>query len=312
MRSVRSFATGLTLLGVLGLTTVQAQKGAKTAPEREDARPRVVTVRLLLGVGDRSRQDWSGKVAIDKGEVVGVEGWRFRQDDEVTGSNAWEARTRATVKAAAARRRRPPRRRPPAQKAAGAAAAAAGPTVPNGVFVALKAPDDARLSVETRQGNFTVALADLADGSPRDYLDGKVEAQVVPTARDARTTAPTRKTSPPPRPTAGATSGSPTSSTRPAGRRRSRRSTERPKSFADYVPTGGGDQVRLLRFADGKAGRAARRHRRRASTSGGPPSPSTATARSSSSGPRTADGNWDLYQRTLRPRPSGRGRSRSG
>ena len=30
--------------------------------------------------------------------------------------------------------------------------------------------------------------------------------------------------------------------------------TERPKSFADFAPKGGGDQVRLLRFADGKAG----------------------------------------------------------
>ena len=30
--------------------------------------------------------------------------------------------------------------------------------------------------------------------------------------------------------------------------------TERPKDFADLAPKTGGDQIRLLRFADGKAG----------------------------------------------------------
>src|SRR4051794_34084547 len=101
MRPVRSFATGMTLLSVLGLTTVMAQRGAQTATGRRALDPKVVTVRLLLGVGDREPMDWSGKAAIDQGEVVGVEGWRFRQQDEVIGSNAWAARTRPSLKGAA-------------------------------------------------------------------------------------------------------------------------------------------------------------------------------------------------------------------
>ena len=31
---------------------------------------------------------------VDKGEVVSVEGWRFRQDDRVAGESEWKASTR--------------------------------------------------------------------------------------------------------------------------------------------------------------------------------------------------------------------------
>jgi hypothetical protein len=82
----------LTLLAVLGLSTVHAQRGAQTQPAAGAAPSSldssVVTVRLLVGVGDAQAQDWSGKVALDKGEVVGVQGWRFRQNDAVRASQA--------------------------------------------------------------------------------------------------------------------------------------------------------------------------------------------------------------------------------
>ena len=72
MRNHRLFALALTGLGVLGVSVVSAQ--------RDDARPRrldaeVFTLRLLLGVDDRQTQTWSGRVALDQGEIVGVEGY---------------------------------------------------------------------------------------------------------------------------------------------------------------------------------------------------------------------------------------------
>src|SRR4051794_40378158 len=51
MCSFRGLATGLTLLSVLGLSVVQAQRGEKAAPESKTLDGKVVTVRLLLGVG---------------------------------------------------------------------------------------------------------------------------------------------------------------------------------------------------------------------------------------------------------------------
>src|SRR5262249_6457196 len=76
--------------------------------------------------------------------------------------------------------------------------------------------------------------------------------------------------------------------------------TERPKSFADYVPKGGGDQLHLLQYAAGKAGA---------------PVEITApgldlwrpTVAVDGDGAvvvvwsENREGNWDLYQRTFVP-----------
>src|SRR5436309_2412790 len=54
----------------------------------------IISIRLELGVGDRQSQDWSGRVEVDKGDVIGLEGWRFRAGDRVIGANRWEAGSR--------------------------------------------------------------------------------------------------------------------------------------------------------------------------------------------------------------------------
>src|SRR5262249_44249007 len=99
MKLRRPLAIALTFLGVLGVTAVWAQRGTEgNAPRQLD--PEVTTVRLLLGVGDQQSQTWGGKVKLDRGEVLGVEGYRFRKGDKVTGNDAWEAKTRRIRKAA--------------------------------------------------------------------------------------------------------------------------------------------------------------------------------------------------------------------
>src|SRR5438309_484190 len=68
MRTRRWQAVGLMLVGVcgvLGVSVVSAQR-AEAPPRRLD--PDVFALRLLLGVGDRQTQTWSGKVALDKGD----------------------------------------------------------------------------------------------------------------------------------------------------------------------------------------------------------------------------------------------------
>jgi hypothetical protein len=299
MRPVHCVATALTLLAVVGMTTVHAQRGASSGLATNTLDTRAVTVRLLLGIGEPESKDWGGKVVIDKGEVAGVEGWRFRQDDRVRGNNAWDSRTRATGKAAAKKAAAAKK------KAAGGGpgsvpAAGAGAVVPSTVFVRLVAPDDARLSVQTEQGDFAVALADLSDGSSRSYLGGKAEAQRVPNAVTLYD-GPDQEDFP----AAAADSHGNVwvafvvhkargPATLPA-------LTERPKSFATYVPSEGGDQVCLLRFAGGKL-------------AGDPLGvtasgldvwrPAVAVDRDGSVvvvWSENRDGNWDLYQRTYIP-----------
>jgi hypothetical protein len=249
MRSRRSVSAGLTLLGVLGLSAAWAEP-RPAPPERRRLDPDVVAVRLLLGVGDRQPQTWSGRVAVDKGEVVGVEGWRFRAGDRVTGKDAWEARSRL-IRKAAAKKGMP--KGQPAAKVAPKGPGTVGPQVaPNGVIVSLKAPADATLTVETEKGTFKVPLADLADGSSRRYLDDRAEAQRIatgvplldgPEQEDFPAAAADRR---------GGVWVAYVEH-KPRGPDVLESYRQRPKGFADLVPKGGGDQVRLLRFADGRA-----------------------------------------------------------
>src|SRR3982751_560252 len=99
----RRFTPGLALLAVLSL----AARGVPDDAPRPPLDPGVTSVRLLLGVGDRQPQTWSGRVTVDKGEVVGVEGWRFRAGDSVTGKDAWEAKSLLIRKPAAGKKAAP-------------------------------------------------------------------------------------------------------------------------------------------------------------------------------------------------------------
>ncbi len=262
MRSPRGLALGLTWLGLLGFSIVQGQKPEVAKPEKAALDTKTVTVRLLMGVGITTAEDWGGKVALDKGEIVAVEGWRFRQDDRVAGRAEWEAKTRVAKQAAANKKKaaqakknntQAKKNNVQAKKNVAKGQVPAGAAVPNGVFVALKAPEDATLSVETRQGNFEVKLADLAAGAARSYLEGKVAAQIVPTGVALYDGA-DQEDFP-------AAAADPQGNSWVAfvthtarGPDRLQPLTERPKKFESYVPEGGGDQLRLLKFSGGQGG----------------------------------------------------------
>src|SRR5215216_1590903 len=79
---------------VLGLS---AGRGQDPAPARRVLDPKDVSVRVLLGVGDPQERTWGGKATLDQGEIVGLEGWRFRQGDRVTGPGSWESSSHLTT-----------------------------------------------------------------------------------------------------------------------------------------------------------------------------------------------------------------------
>jgi hypothetical protein len=244
MRLPRFLAAGLTTVCLLGASVVLAQKD-ETKPAARPLDPSVFAVRLVLGQGDQASRSWNGRVKVDRGEVVGVEGWRFRKGDLVTGRDSWEAKTRTIRKAA-------PKKQQAAAKKAVGGPSTFGPTfTPNGVVVSLKAPEDAALTVETEQGTFDVKLADLASGAPKSYLDGKAAAQRVPPTSPL-VEGPEQEDFP-----AAVADGQGGAwvvyvSHKPRGDEVSTALAAPPKSFAAFAPTGGGDQVKLAHLANGR------------------------------------------------------------
>ena len=79
------FVVGSVVVGWLGLMAAWSSPRVQSVPpptregaEQRPLDPETIAVRLLLGVGDPRPRAWNGRVKVDRGEVVGVEGWRFR------------------------------------------------------------------------------------------------------------------------------------------------------------------------------------------------------------------------------------------
>src|SRR6187549_3868424 len=94
MRTHRIVATLLCSGVVVGLTV---GRGQDPSPVRRELDPKAVSVRVLLGVRDPQERAWGGKATLDRGEVIGIEGWRFRQGDRVTGPASWESSSHLTT-----------------------------------------------------------------------------------------------------------------------------------------------------------------------------------------------------------------------
>src|SRR5262249_10181159 len=102
MRKV--FALGFVLIAWLGVAAAWTRTTGQSAPATGDAQPRpldseATVVRLLFGVGDAEPTPWKGKAAVDRGEIVAIEPWRFRAGSSVTGPGAWESRSLYLLKA---------------------------------------------------------------------------------------------------------------------------------------------------------------------------------------------------------------------
>ncbi len=236
----RLVASRLPLLAALLSFLAPSARAQQGEPGVVPLNPNLTSVRVLLGVKDRESKPWDGQVSVDQGQVVNVEGWRFREGDQMTGKTAWQAQSRQI------------RRQPSRPGAPTGPGTSGGAYVPNGLVLMLDASKDASVKLETRQGNVTIPLADLNGGGPKLYLNGQVEAQKVPTS-------------------VGLVEGEEEAdfpacsvdsegaawvvyvSHEHRGPDALEAFTERPRNFKDFVPKGGGDQVKLIRFADGKA-----------------------------------------------------------
>ncbi len=120
-----------------------------------------VSVRVLLGIADRTATRWDGSVEARGADVTALDPWRFEGADAIAGS-AWKMTTHAI-------------------RLFGAAPPAGRPVVANGIIVHLAARrEDAELRVETAQGGFTVRLNEIPYGTSVTRLDGRAFIDRVP------------------------------------------------------------------------------------------------------------------------------------
>ncbi|MBL9146963.1 MAG: DUF3604 domain-containing protein [Verrucomicrobiaceae bacterium] len=130
-----------------------------------------VELLLQLGLGDKEPSDWSGSVKVAPGELAGVSGWRFQQQDRLVGKDGWEARTR---RQAVQGRANNPKKLGMAKRAA----ENLGPLTENGVFIKVRGvTDDSVITVSTKQGDFSFKVGDTKLGEPTDLFEGKAAAQ---------------------------------------------------------------------------------------------------------------------------------------
>src|SRR5260370_23487028 len=126
--------------------------------------PGAVGVRILLGVGSETETSWGGEVNATGATIAAVEPWGFDQGDRMLPGNAWKMSTHRVRRFDGA-----------------AAEGTQAQLVPNGVLVLLdRETENAELNVRTAQGNFSVALKDIAYGGRKTALGGKALVDRVP------------------------------------------------------------------------------------------------------------------------------------
>jgi hypothetical protein len=233
-------------LGVAGSAAFPAQREA-AAPEAKLLDPDSVAIQLVMGLGDAAPTDWGGRVSVDKGQVVAVEGVRFRAGDGVTGKDSWKAISRLVRKPAAPAKTAA--KALPTLKTVGGPSTYGPEVTANAVIITLKDAAGATLTAETAQGRFALPVDRLADGALVTLLNGRVRAQRI-FPHGALLEARAQQDFP----AAAADASAPGAwvvyvEHESRGPELLPALFQRPDNFAEYVPTGGGDQVRLLHFS---------------------------------------------------------------
>jgi hypothetical protein len=124
-----------------------------------------VSVRILLGVGDTGPVRWDGTIAAQGAKIVSLEPWRFEGADAIV-DQTWHLSTH-----------------PVRLFGGGTQVSSTGVSniVANGIIVNLSGSSTgAVLKLTTAQGDFPVALDELAYGKPVSKLNGRVLVERVP------------------------------------------------------------------------------------------------------------------------------------
>jgi len=192
------------------------------------AMPAGASFLISLGAGDKEPTPWDGSITVSPGGIASIRGWRFVADDSTDSVSSWKCSSRE-------------------------GAGNGDPMMPNGVVVTTSGDDSgASFSVKTVQGEFSFRAADIAWGTGRKYLQGRVAVDRVPSM--ARLTDSTEEQDFP----AIAQAGDSVylSYTEFVHSDRSKESGRQldaaPANFDDYARPAGGDQVFLMTYSKAK------------------------------------------------------------
>ncbi len=136
-----------------------------------------VQLLVTFGLNASAAESWDGTVTVTGGRLAALEGRQFMAGDAITGPASWRCSTRRDAIAPYASIHYT-EMRPGSQ-----------PEVlfhPVGLYVALDGSAAARVVIETRQGNFSFALAEIS-AAAKAFLDGRVTVVRVPPAEKLTT-----------------------------------------------------------------------------------------------------------------------------
>src|SRR5436190_16212607 len=150
------------LISAVVLVIILVAAGVSLYPQGRNAKeipmPSAVAFRILLGVGDTASTEWDGSVAVSPGTIAGIQGWRFRPSDTTDGRSSWKAWSGTSLVMIG--------RQNAGQKP---------PVVENGVIVAATSDDPgARITVKTKQGDFSFAAREVPFGTVKKFLKDRV------------------------------------------------------------------------------------------------------------------------------------------
>src|SRR2546422_5751571 len=128
-------------------------------------------LKITFGLHDSEPTDWNGTAHLDKGEFTEIQGWVFDASEQVNGPTvSWQVKTKiANFDTSRERGGGTGEGQGPRRERYGSS-----PTRPVGVWLELRSPAGATLSVNTVKGSFQVPLTRIAGGSPVLALDGRV------------------------------------------------------------------------------------------------------------------------------------------
>ena len=123
---------------------------------------------IEFGIKDAEPTSWNGSLSIDKGEIVELRGYRFKEGESIGPDHSWTARTDPWVRPTGGMH---PHELPFPHVT----------RVQNvGVTVYYRAPEDATISVKTENGDFFFKPRDLPPSDSMHILATKVEVRRVP------------------------------------------------------------------------------------------------------------------------------------
>ncbi|MBM3745120.1 MAG: hypothetical protein FJW34_04930 [Acidobacteria bacterium] len=160
---MRRVSLAVLALAVVAATVALSWQGRRAQPVEM---PPAAAFRILLGMGDAEPTVWDGKITASGARILSIQGWRFAETDSSDYRTSWKAQSRRGQATAAAQ-----------------AAGRLAPVVENGVIVTARLEDgQARFALETAQGNFAFAAAELPFGTVRPYLKNRVLVERVPSS----------------------------------------------------------------------------------------------------------------------------------